>query len=138
MAGTKVPAISFAMSDSQPIAPLAAVALSGRCPRCGRGKLFKSFLGVADRCGVCGLGLSGHDSGDGPAFFIMLPLCIIVAVSALLLDLKLQPPMWVHMALWPAVIVAAVLLTLRPVKALMIALQYRHRDVEDDDSSNQQ
>jgi uncharacterized protein (DUF983 family) len=29
-------------------------------------------------------------------------------------------------------------LTLRPVKALMIALQYRHRDVERYDPSNQQ
>jgi len=68
----------------------------------------------------------------------MLPLCIIVAVAALLLDMRLQPPMWVHMVLWPSVILAAVLLTLRPVKAVMVALQYKHRDVEHDDSSNQQ
>jgi uncharacterized protein (DUF983 family) len=125
-------------SSSHPAAPLALVAFRGRCPRCGRGSLFKTYLGVADQCDVCGLGLAGHDSGDGPAFFIMLPLCIIVAVAALLLDMRLQPPMWVHMVLWPSVILAAVLLTLRPVKAVMVALQYKHRDVEHDDSSNQQ
>lgn len=68
----------------------------------------------------------------------MLPLCILVAVAALVLDMRVQPPLWVHMVLWPAVIVAVVLLTLRPVKAVMIALQYKHRDTEDTGSSNQQ
>jgi len=128
------------MSDSNNTqsAPLLAVALGGRCPRCGQGKLFRSFLGVAEKCDTCGLGLAGHDSGDGPAFFIMLPLCILVAVAALLLDMRVQPPLWVHMTLWPLVILVVVLLTLRPVKATMIALQYKHRTTEDTDSSNQQ
>lgn len=128
----------MSFSDPHREAPLLTVAFGGRCPRCGRGKLFRSFLGVAEKCDVCGLGLAGHDSGDGPAFFIMLPLCILVAVAALVLDMRVQPPLWVHMVLWPAVIVAVVLLTLRPVKAVMIALQYKHRDTEDTGSSNQQ
>lgn len=68
----------------------------------------------------------------------MLPLCIIIAVLALLTDINLRPPMWVHMVVWPLVILGAVTLTLRPVKALMIALQYRHRDVEHADKSGQQ
>ena len=100
--------------------------------------MFKGFLTVADSCPKCGLGLAGHDSGDGPAFFIILPLCIIIAVLALLTDINLRPPLWVHIVVWPLVILAVVALTLRPVKALMIALQYRHRYVEAEDTSNQQ
>lgn len=120
------------------VAPLAQVVLGSRCPRCGKGPLFKGYLTVADSCSVCGLGLAGHDTGDGPAFFIMLPLCIIVAVLALLLDNAVQPPLWVHIVVWPLVIAAAVGFTLRPVKATMIALQYKHRDVENIDTSGQQ
>ncbi|NKB46144.1 MAG: DUF983 domain-containing protein [Alphaproteobacteria bacterium] len=123
-------------SDQSP--SLLRVAFTARCPRCGEGKLYDGYLTVAKSCSVCGLGLAGHDTGDGPAFFIMLPLCIIVAVLALLTDINFRPPMWVHMTLWPLAIIGAVTLTLRPVKAVMIALQYRHRDVEHIDKSGQQ
>ena len=68
----------------------------------------------------------------------MLPLCIAVAVGALLVDMTLAPPLWLHGLIWPPVIALAVGFTLRPVKALMIALQYRHRDVENIDKSGQQ
>ena len=119
-------------------APLARVALAARCPRCGEGSLFKGYLTVAESCQVCHLGFAGHDTGDGPAFFIMLPLCIAVAVLALVVDMTIRPPLWVHIVLWPLIIMGAVGLTLRPMKALMIALQYRHRDVEKIDESGQQ
>ncbi len=111
-------------------APILLVALKGRCPRCGIGPLFDGYLRVAPACGHCGLKLVGHDTGDGPAFFIMMPLCILTAVSALLLELKVEPPLWVHMVVWPLFIAAVAGFTLRPVKAIMIALQYRYRDVE--------
>ncbi len=60
----------------------------------------------------------------------MMPLCILTAVFALLLDRMAQPPIWVHFVLWPVFIGAFAGLLLRPVKATMIALQYRFRDVE--------
>ena len=105
-------------------------ALLARCPRCGEGALFQGYIKVAPACSVCGLGFAGHDTGDGPAFFIMLPLCIITAMLALLLEVKVGPPWWVHVLLWPVFIALAVGYALRPVKAIMIALQYRYRDLE--------
>ena len=47
-------------------APTLGVALRRRCPACGQGKLYSSYLKVADRCSVCGLDLKRQDSGDGP------------------------------------------------------------------------
>ena len=111
-------------------APLAKVALLGRCPRCGEGALFQGYIKVAPKCAVCGLGFAGHDTGDGPAFFIMLPLCIVTAMLALLLEVKAEPPLWVHVVIWPLFIALVVGYSLRPVKAIMVALQYRYRDVE--------
>ena len=118
-------------------APLLVAALGCRCPRCGRGRLFDGYLKIAPGCEVCGLSFGGSDTGDGPAYFIMLPLCIITSVSALLFELKFAPPMWVHMVIWPLFIAAAVGFSLRPVKATMVALQYRYRGVESDDGNTQ-
>ena len=115
---------------SRPAVPLLVAALGARCPRCGKGKLFNGYLSIAPACSNCGLKFAGSDTGDGPAFFIMLPLCIITAVLALLFELKFEPPIWVHVLVWPAFIALVVGFSLRPVKALMVALQYRYRDVE--------
>lgn len=125
------------MTDSSTI-PLSIVALKGCCPRCGRGKLFDGYIKIATKCGVCGLSFEGHDTGDGPAFFVILPLCLIVAGLALWVDLSFTPPMWVHLILWPVFIIAITALALRPIKSVMVALQYRHRDIETYDDSAQQ
>ena len=114
----------------KPRAPLAVAGLLARCPRCGRGELFEGYLKVRAGCSVCGLSFAGHDAADGPAFFIMMPLSIITAVCALLVEVFIGPPMWVHMVIWPVFITLFAGLTLRPVKATMVALQYRFRDVE--------
>jgi uncharacterized protein (DUF983 family) len=128
----------MANTDSQFEAPLSTVALHGRCPRCGKGHLFAGYLTIAKQCDVCGLKFDGHDTGDGPAFFIMLPLCLLVAGLALWLDLSVAPPMWVHLILWPTFIIGVALAALRPIKAIMVAQQNRHRDVETYDDSAQQ
>ena len=123
------------MSRARSGAPLLVAALGCRCPRCGKGPLFSGYLNIAPACSVCGLSFAGNDTGDGPAFFIMLPLCLMTAVFALLLELRFEPPIWVHMLVWPPFIGLVVGFGLRPVKATMAALQYRYRDVENDDTS---
>ncbi|MDX2145383.1 MAG: DUF983 domain-containing protein [Rhodospirillaceae bacterium] len=125
-------------ANNRPNASLAHVALKGRCPRCGEGALFRGYLKIAPACSVCGLKLEGHDTGDGPAFFVMLPLCLIVTGGMLGTELVFAPPVWVHILLWPTVILGVAGAALRPITALMVALQYRHRDVEHYDESAQQ
>ena len=98
-----------------------------RCPRCGRGRLFKGYLVVTDRCTACDLNLSAQDAGDGPAVFIILILGFIVVGLALWTEMSFAPPYWVHALLWPPIIIGGALLMLRPLKATMIALQFRHR-----------
>lgn len=102
-------------------------ALRCRCPRCGRGALFRGFLNVNDRCPDCGLDLSGENAGDGPAVFIIMIMGFLVIGLALWLEIAQAPPIWVHMAIWPPLIIVGSLALLRPLKALMIALQYKHR-----------
>lgn len=98
-----------------------------RCPRCGRGKLFQGFLGLRERCPVCGLDYSKADSGDGPAVFIMLLLGALVVFLALMVEIRYTPPLWVHAIVWPPLILGGAIAMLRPMKATMIALQYRNK-----------
>ena len=104
--------------------------LSCACPRCRRGKLFQGFLALPPRCEICGLDYSFADSGDGPAVFIMLIAGFIVVFAALITEVVYQPPMWVHAALWLPLILIVTLGPLRPMKGLLIALQYHHRAAE--------
>lgn len=105
-------------------------ALTCRCPACGKGKLFQGFLSLKPKCENCGLDYSTFDSGDGPAVFIILAAGFIVVFAALITEVLYQPPFWLHAVLWLPLILIVTLLPLRPTKALMIALQYRHKAAE--------
>jgi uncharacterized protein (DUF983 family) len=100
--------------------------LACRCPRCGKGKLLQGFLTLRPRCDVCGLDFAFADSGDGPAVFIILIAGFIVVGAALVTEILYQPPIWVHAVLWAPLILIVTLGPLRPLKGLMIALQYHH------------
>jgi uncharacterized protein (DUF983 family) len=111
--------------DHPPLSPL-ATALACHCPRCGKGKLYNGLLSVAPRCAVCGLDLAAQDAGDGPAVFVVLILGALVVGLAILVEVEFAPPMWVHLVLWTPVIFGGAILMLRPLKAWLIAMQYRH------------
>lgn len=104
--------------------------LRGRCPRCGEGRLFSGFLTVAPRCGNCRLDYSFVDSGDGPAVFVILIIGFVVVALALWMEVTLGPPLWVHFLLWVPLAVVLSLSTLRPLKGVLIALQYRNKAAE--------
>lgn len=42
----------------------------GRCPVCGRGKLYSSFLKEAPTCTHCGQDFSAANPGDGPVVVV--------------------------------------------------------------------
>ena len=117
------------MNDEPKLSPI-RTGLTCRCPRCGKGKLFAGFLSLRPRCEACGLDYKFADSGDGPAVFIILIAGFIVVGCALVVEFKYAPPFWVHALLWGPLILATTLLPLRPMKSLMIALQYHHRAAE--------
>jgi len=114
-----------------PVSPLSA-ALLCRCPRCGRGKLFRGVLQVAERCPVCDLDLRAEDAGDGPAVFVNLNLGAVTVGLALLVEVMFAPPLWLHVVLWTPFVLGGAILMLRPMKAWLIALQYRHRALGSD------
>jgi uncharacterized protein (DUF983 family) len=101
-----------------------------RCPRCGKGKLFQGFLGLRPRCEACGLDYAFIDAGDGPAVFAILISGFIVVGAALIVEVRYQPPYWLHALLWGPLILLTTLGPLRLIKSLLIALQYHNRAAE--------
>jgi len=108
-----------------PISPVNA-ALRCRCPRCGEGKIFVGLLTVRATCPACGLDLSAEDAGDGPAVFLIFFLGAVAVLIAAWLEIEYEPPVWVHLMVLTPIIVGGAIGLLRPLKAYMIALQYRH------------
>ncbi|WP_230530600.1 DUF983 domain-containing protein [Microvirga roseola] len=104
--------------------------LKGLCPRCGKGYLFKGFLSVRPSCEVCGLDFAFADSGDGPAFFVMSIVGIVVVALALWVEFAYEPPIWLHLVLWSALSIVLSLLLVRPSKGVLVALQYHHKAEE--------
>jgi uncharacterized protein (DUF983 family) len=115
--------------SSRPPSPMLA-GLWGRCPHCAQGRLFNGFLAVHRRCEHCDLDFSFIDSADGPAFFVMFISGFIVAGAALGVEIAYAPAYWVHAVLWIPLILITTLLPLRPVKGLLIGLQYHHKAAE--------
>ena len=105
---------------------LTHAAFGCRCPRCGQGKLFTGLLTIRPLCPSCGLDFSAEDAGDGPAVFVIFVLGLIVVGLAAFVELKFEPPIWVHLLLWAPLILVGAILLLRPFKAGLVALQYRH------------
>jgi len=120
------------MTDASP-QPLGTTITRGllcRCPRCGKGKLLQGFVTLRPNCEVCGLDYSFADAGDGPAVFVIMFAGFIVVGAALWVEMAYQPPFWVHAALWLPLVLITTIGPLRPLKGLLIALQYHHKAAE--------
>jgi uncharacterized protein (DUF983 family) len=118
------------MTDNQtlyPPQPPIATGLRARCPRCGEGRLFDGFLTLAPSCRACRLDFSFADAADGPAVFVILIVGFIIAGAALLVEVAWSPPIWVHVVLWGPLVLILCLGMLRPLKGVLVALQYAHR-----------
>ncbi len=98
--------------------------LFGRCPKCGRGHLFRAFLKVADKCEACGEEMHHHQADDAPAYFVVLIVGHIVAALALETEVLFSPPYWVHMALWLPLTLILALGLLQPFKGAIVGLQW--------------
>ncbi|MGH8028680.1 MAG: DUF983 domain-containing protein, partial [Arenimonas sp.] len=65
--------------------PLTA-GLFARCPRCGKGRLFKNGLELRENCESCALDYKFIDTGDGPAVFAIFILGFVVLGMALYVE----------------------------------------------------
>ena len=104
--------------------------LKARCPRCGEGPLFHQVLNLRDKCDHCGLDYKFIDTGDGPAVFAIFILGFLVLGGALLVQLTYDTPLLPTVLASGLATLVLALGLLRFLKAVLIALQYRHKAEE--------
>jgi uncharacterized protein (DUF983 family) len=111
----------------------------GRCPHCGKGKLFARFLKVADKCECCGEELFHHRADDFPAYLVMVVVGHVVVPAVLAVEAAYAPAVWLQLAIWLPVTLFASLGLLQPTKGAVVGLQWqlgmhgfeKHRDPQD-------
>jgi uncharacterized protein (DUF983 family) len=101
--------------------------LRGRCPNCGRGRIFRAYLKVANHCPICGEMLHHHRADDAPAYFVILIVGHIVVPLALAIELAYRPSYWMQLAFWLPATLALALLLLQPVRGAIVAVQWAYR-----------
>jgi uncharacterized protein (DUF983 family) len=98
-----------------------------RCPNCGRGKLFRAFLKVADECPACGEDFRHQQADDAPAYFVILIVGHIVVPLALTMEVAFAPPSWLQFAIWIPITIGLCVGILQPFKGAIVAWQWAHR-----------
>ena len=96
----------------------------GRCPACGKGKMFRKFLKVNDACPECGEELHHHRADDFPAYLVIVIVGHILVPMILAVETEIVPPMWLSMTLWPTLALGMTLGLLQPVKGAIVAMQW--------------
>jgi len=104
---------------------IVSAALSGSCPRCGAHTLFDGLVKFAPKCRACELDFAQFNVGDGPAAFLTLIVGALITALALVVELKFEPPFWVHIVLWVPLTSVAVIGSLRVAKAALLIAEYR-------------
>ena len=110
-----------------------------RCPHCGEGHLFRSYLKVADKCDVCGEELHHHRADDFP------PYLSIVIVGHIIVGLMLHLEMtyeniapWVYVVTMVPAAVILPLIMLPSIKGAIVGLQWANRMYGFDEANREQ
>jgi uncharacterized protein (DUF983 family) len=95
-----------------------------RCPACGSGRLFRTFLKPVDACAACGEDMHHQRSDDLPPYISIMILGHVAVGGFMMTDTVLLIPMWAHFAIWVPITIATALLTIQPIKGGVIGLQW--------------
>ena len=102
-------------------------AFFGLCPQCGAQSMFASATQFNSTCPVCALDYGQFNVGDGPAALMIIPIGALIITLAVLLDIAVRPPFWVHALIWIPLTAVIVVTFLRVAKGIMLTLEYRNR-----------
>lgn len=88
--------------------------------------MFTGLLTIRERCAVCNLHLGAADTGDGAAAFIILIEGSLLVALAFWVEFRFNPPLWFHAIFWPLLAIPGAIVMMRPVKAFLVAQQFRN------------
>lgn len=96
----------------------------GRCPECGKGRLFGRYLKVVDECPDCGTQLHHHRADDAPPYFTIFIAGHLLVPMLLAFEVAFRPALWLHALIWVPVTIAMCMAMLPVVKGAIVGLQW--------------
>ena len=93
-----------------------------RCPKCGVGKLYQSYLKPVAACAHCGEDLSAIRADDGPAWLTVMVTGHLAVPVAIFLAMQDRLPSWQALPLMLLATLAMVLAILPRSKGIFIAM----------------
>ena len=96
----------------------------GRCPRCGEGRLFRSFVKTVDHCAHCGEQIDHHRADDLPAYLVVVVVGHIIIGAFMGVEATTNLATWQHLAIWVPLTLLLALGLLQPVKGAVVGLQW--------------
>jgi len=119
--------LQTAMKTEIPLGLAARRGLLGRCPSCGKTKLFASYLKQVEACPNCGAHFGRIRADDAAPWgtiivvgHVFMPLMFFVSLDAFM-------PFWAGVAAWAALFAGLSLALLPRSKGLFIALLWATR-----------
>jgi uncharacterized protein (DUF983 family) len=100
--------------------------LLGRCPRCGQGKLMRSYLKPVENCAACGESFGQIRADDAAPWLTIILVGHIFLPLAFLVDMNWMPT-WAVATLWSVCFAAIALAILPRAKSLFIAILWQTR-----------
>jgi len=79
----------------------------------------------APACSACGLDYGKFNVGDGPAAFLTMLIGALVVGLAFWVEVRFNPPFWLHALLWIPFVAAATVWGLRIGKAALLCAEYQ-------------
>lgn len=112
---------------ARPIGAAMWTGAKGRCPACGKGKLYRAFLKVNDHCPACGTALHHHRADDAPPYFTMFIVGHIVVGGLLIVEKKFAPDTLIQLMIWLPLTCILSLALLPIIKGALIGQQWALR-----------
>ena len=98
-----------------------------RCPQCGQGPLFRSYLKVMDSCPVCREELFHHRADDGPAYLTILVVGHLLVPFIHVGFTRFRPEPLVMATVFTVAAVALSLFLLPRLKGVVVGIQWAKR-----------
>jgi uncharacterized protein (DUF983 family) len=95
-----------------------------KCPNCGIGSLFTSYLKVAPACSHCDEELHHHRADDAPPYFTILVVGHVIVPMVLAIEMAYRPALWIHAALWLPMTLIVAMLALPLIKGALVGHQW--------------
>jgi uncharacterized protein (DUF983 family) len=121
------------MKNAKNLSRMIKNAIIGKCPSCGKGALFDSYLKQVNNCKTCNKYLGDIRADDGPAWLTILIVGHLLAPFIIIFSFNSNWPDWLSISLWSFLAVILVLIILPKAKGLFIAVILYLRDPKQPD-----